>query len=172
MMIIQKNSAVTLQIEMRDSDGNALTDDEHHMSYLHGGFGNLFPKLEEALEGKQVGEECQLSLDPEDAFGDYDSELLRVEARAQFPETLEVGMQFEGVPSSAEDEEPSDEALAALIYTVTDIADGKVVLDGNHPLAGERIWVKARVSEIRPATEDEVAHGHVHGAHGVTHAHH
>jgi FKBP-type peptidyl-prolyl cis-trans isomerase SlyD len=165
-MLIQKDSAVTLTLEMRDSDGNQLTDDDHQMAYLHGGYGNLFPKLEEALEGKGLGHVCQISLDPEDAFGAYDADLLRVEPQDQFPDALEIGMQFEGVPGE------SDEDVEALIYTVTDIADGKVVLDGNHPLAGERIVITAKVTAVRAASEDEVAHGHVHGAHGVVHAHH
>lgn len=169
-MNIQHNCAVTLTLEMRDSDGNVLTDEHHQMAYLHGGYGNLFPKLEAALEGKTTGDTCELSLDPDDAFGDYDAELIRIESRAQFPDTLEIGMQFEGVPGG--DEPADEEALEPLIYTVTDIAEGRVVLDGNHPLAGERIWIHAQVAEVRPATEDEVAHGHVHGAHGVVHSTH
>jgi FKBP-type peptidyl-prolyl cis-trans isomerase SlyD len=170
-MQIIKDSAVTLTIEMRDSDGELLTEDDHKMAYLHGGYGNLFPKLEAALDGKAVGHIAELSLDPKDAFGDYDADLLRIEPRDLFPEVLEIGMQFEGVPGSGEQDDAEDE-IEALIYTVTDIADDRVVLDGNHPLAGERLIIKAEVNDVRSATDDELAHGHVHGTHGVSHADH
>jgi FKBP-type peptidyl-prolyl cis-trans isomerase SlyD len=101
-----------------------------------------------------------LTLEPEDAFGEYDAELLRVEPRDRFPEILEVGMQFEGVPASREEE--------ALIYTVTDITEERVVVDGNHPLGGERLWFKCSVPDVRAATADEMHHGHAHGDHGIS----
>jgi FKBP-type peptidyl-prolyl cis-trans isomerase SlyD len=100
-----------------------------------------------------------VTLEPEDAFGEYDAELLRVEPRSQFPQTLEVGMQFEGVPG--------DKAEETRIYTITDIAGESVVVDANHPLAGERLWFKCAVKDVRRATEEELRHGHVHGDHGV-----
>src|SRR5205814_10004423 len=125
-------------------DGEPLEEDGAELEYLHGGFGGIFPKVEQALEGKDVGEEVNLTLDPEDAFGDYDAELLRVEPRERFPETIEVGMQFEGVPGEREDE--------ALVYTITDVTPDTVVVDGNHPLAGERLWFRAKVSDVRKAT--------------------
>jgi FKBP-type peptidyl-prolyl cis-trans isomerase SlyD len=83
-----------------------------------------------------------------------------MEPQSRFPDPLTVGMRFEGLPGDADSGEP-------LIYTVTDIAEGQVVLDGNHPLAGERVWVRARVTDIRAATAEELAQGHVHGGHGV-----
>jgi FKBP-type peptidyl-prolyl cis-trans isomerase SlyD len=103
-----------------------------------------------------------LTLEPDDAFGEYDAELLRVEPRERFPEAVEVGMRFEGVPGEREDE--------ALIYTVTDVTPDTVVVDGNHPLAGERLWFRAKVSAVRAATREELKHGHVHGELGI-HAH-
>jgi FKBP-type peptidyl-prolyl cis-trans isomerase SlyD len=179
-MNIQDNHVITLSLELRLSDGETITDGEETVEYLHGGYDNIFPKLEEALQTKSVGDFVELALDPEDAFGDYDSDLIRVEERALFPDELQVGMSFEGVPESLEHEaEDSTEDIAedeeninddeALIYTVTDIADGKVVLDANHPFAGERIWVRAKVQAARAASEEEIEHGHVHGAHGVSH---
>ena len=132
-MRIERGRVVTLAFEMRNAKGEALEDADAQLAYLHGGFGGIFPKVEGALEGKQAGAEVSITLEPEDAFGEYDAELLRVEPRDRFPGTLEVGMQFEGVPGEAEEE--------ALIYTVTDITDDAVVVDGNHPLAG---------SEFRP----------------------
>ena len=158
-MPIDRGKVVTLAYELRDCDGQALEDEGARLSYLHG-YGGIFPKVEEALDGKDVGEEVSLTLEPEDAFGDYDAELLRVEPRSGFPETLEVGMRFEGVPGEREDE--------ARIYTVTDIAADKVVVDGNHPLAGERLWFKGTVAEVREATDEEIEHGHAHGEGVVT----
>jgi FKBP-type peptidyl-prolyl cis-trans isomerase SlyD len=146
---------VRLDYELKDCDGELLEDEGAQLEYLHGGYDGIFPKVEEALEGRDVGHELALTLEPEDAFGDYDAELLRVEPRASFPEALEVGMRFEGVPGDDEDE--------ALIYTVTDITAESVVVDGNHPLAGERLWFRAKVSGVRPATADELQHGHPHG---------
>ena len=161
-MPIERGSVVKLHYELKASDGELLEDEGAQLEYLHGGFGGIFPKVEEALEGRDIGHEMALTLEPEDAFGEYDAELLRVEARERFPEAIEVGMRFEGVPGDKEDE--------ALIYTVTDITPESVVVDGNHPLAGERLWFKAKVSALRAATQEELTHGHVHGDHGV-HAH-
>jgi FKBP-type peptidyl-prolyl cis-trans isomerase SlyD len=161
-MRIDAGTVVTLAYELRDADGQPLEDEGAQLSYLHGGFGNIFPKVEKALEGKDVGDEMSLTLEPDDAFGEYDAELLRVEPRERFPEELEVGMRFEGVPGDREDE--------SLIYTVTDITPESVVVDGNHPLAGERLWFKCSVKDVRRATPDEISHGHAHGDLGV-HAH-
>ena len=85
---------------------------------------------------------------------------MRVEPRDRFPETLEVGMQFEGVPGGREDE--------ARIYIVTDITDEAVVVDGNHPLAGERLWFQCSVKEVRDATDEEMQHGHAHEDPGIS----
>ncbi len=161
-MRIERGAVVTIAYELRDCDGKLLDEEDASVAYLHGGFGGIFPKVEAALEGKEPGAELRLSLDPEDAFGEYDAQLLRVEPRAKFPEVLEVGMSFEGVPGEGDRE--------SRIYSVTDIAGDSVVVDGNHPLAGERLWFACTVREVRPATEDELAHGHPHGELGVVHA--
>ncbi len=161
-MRIERGAVVRLRYELRDCDGEQLEDQGAEVEYLHGGFGGIFPKVEQALEGKDVGHEVSLTLDPDDAFGEYDAELLRVEPRNRFPDAVEVGMQFEGVPGDREDE--------ALIYTVTDVTPDSVVVDGNHPLAGERLWFKCAVTQVRKATNDELQHGHVHGDTGL-HSH-
>ena len=158
-MPIDRGKVVTLEYELRDCDGDALETDDARMAYLHGGFGGIFPKVEAALEGKDVGHEVKLTLEPADAFGEYDAELLRVEPRDRFPAEIDVGMRFEGVPGDRQDE--------ALIYTVTDVTPESVVVDGNHPLAGERLWFRAKVSDVRVATEEELQHGHVHGVDGL-----
>lgn len=158
-MRIERGRVVTLSIELRNTDGESLEDDDAQVAYLHGGFGGIFTKVEEALEGKEVGHEASLTLEPDDAFGEYDAGLMRVEPRERFPGTLEVGMQFEGVPGDREDE--------ARIYTVTDIAADSVVVDANHPFAGERLWFRCAVKDVRAATGEEMTHGHVHGDLGI-----
>jgi FKBP-type peptidyl-prolyl cis-trans isomerase SlyD len=161
-MKIAKNTVVTVNYKLSDAQDNLIEESQEPMVYLHGGYENTLPKIEEALEGKEVGYHTIIQVEPEDAFGEYDAELVKVEPRNRLPNPLEVGMQFEGVPDADEDEE-------ALIFTVTDIADDKVVLDGNHPLAGMALRFTLDVAEVRQASAEEIAHGHVHGAHGHHH---
>ena len=158
-MPIERGRVVTLAFDLRNAKGEALEEEGAELSYLHGGYGGIFPRVEEALEGKDVGHELAITLEPDDAFGEYDADLLRVEPRNRFPETLELGMQFEGVPGESDEE--------SRIYTVTDIADDAIVVDANHPLAGERLWFKCTVKGVRPATRDEMSHGHPHGETGL-----
>jgi len=101
-------------------------------------------------------------VEPEDAFGEYDATLVKVESRDRLPTPIEVGMQFEGMPDAGDEED-------AMIFTVTDISDDKVVLDGNHPLAGIALRFKLNVAGVRAATDEEIMHEHVHGAHGHDH---
>ena len=157
---IAKNSVVTLNYTVRDTDGAVIDDGEHPLVYLHGGYDGIFPVLEETLHAKKVGDVLQIKLLPEEAFGDYDEELILVEDAKLFPENIEVGMSFERVSEDGEEE---------VVYRVTDIADGKVVVDGNHPLAGVALVFDVTVAEVRPATTEEINHGHVHGAGGHHH---
>ena len=160
-MPISRGTVVTLQYDVRDASGNPLEEDGAVMSYLHGGYGGIFPKVEQALEGKSVGDEASLTLEPDDAFGEYDADLIRVEPRDRFPAEIQVGMQFEGVPDEQEDE--------AMIYRVTDVTKDKVVVDANHELAGERLWFSCSVRDVRQATDEELEHGHVHDEIGRAH---
>ena len=156
-MKIAKNTVVTVEYKLSDAQGDLIEEGREPMVYLHGGYENTLPKIEEALEGKEAGFEDTIQVEPEDAFGEYDANLVKIEPRNRLPEPLEVGMQFEGSPEAEdEDEQP-------LIFTVTDIADDKVVLDGNHPLAGMALRFTLKVTEVRAATEEEIAHEHVHG---------
>ncbi|MBA5640101.1 peptidylprolyl isomerase [Duganella sp. LX20W] len=160
-MKIAKNMVVTVNYKLSDAQDNLIEDGREPMVYLHGGYENTLPKIEEELDGKEVGYSSIIQIEPEDAFGDYDPALVKVEDRSRLPEPLEVGMQFEGMPDGADEE--------AMIFTVTDIAEDKVVLDGNHPLAGMALRFSLSVAEVRHATEEEIAHEHVHGAHGHHH---
>jgi FKBP-type peptidyl-prolyl cis-trans isomerase SlyD len=100
-------------------------------------------------------------MQPADAFGEYDAALIEIEPRGDFPRELQVGMQFEGLPEGGSDDD-------ALIYRVTEIADDRVVLDGNHPLAGMALIFTCTVTAVRPASAGEIAHGHIH-EHGHEH---
>lgn len=153
-MQVCKNSVVTLDYSVSDPDGNVVDPGREPLVYLHGGFDDVFPMIEEALQGKTVGESISVKMQPEDAFGEYDPELVQVEPRDRFPEHLEVGLQFEGAAEGDDDD--------VIIYRVTEIADGKVVLDGNHPLAGSALIFTCTVTAVRPASEEEITHGHVH----------
>jgi FKBP-type peptidyl-prolyl cis-trans isomerase SlyD len=163
IMNITKDTVVTLHYQLSDAQGNLIEQSSEPMVYLHGGYQNTLPKIEEALDGKAAGFEVTIQVEPEDAFGEYDAELVKIEPRNLFPDELEVGMQFEASPEG-------DPQADARVFTVTDIADGKVVLDGNHPLAGMALRFALNVVEVRKASDEEVAHGHVHGPHG--HHHH
>lgn len=164
LMKIEKNTVVTLIYRLSDAQDNLIEESVEPMVYLHGGYAGTFPKIEELLDGQEIGFETDLQLEPQDAFGEYDADLLRIEQRERFPEPLEIGMQFEGVPSSDDDEEgaeffAADDDEETLIYTITDLAEDRVILDANHPLAGMalRFWIQ--VSDIRAATPEEVENG-------------
>ena len=177
-MKISKNTIVSLRYKLTDAQNNVIEEPEAPMVYLHGGYDGTFPKIETALDGQDVGYETTLQLDPGDAFGEYDPELLKIEPRTRFPDPLEVGMQFEGVPDAddfSNDAEQARDVLddgdeddpSALIYTVTDVAENQVVLDGNHPLAGMALRFWLQVEEVRIATDDEIQNRHPQGAEGL-----
>jgi FKBP-type peptidyl-prolyl cis-trans isomerase SlyD len=163
-MKIEKNTVVSLRYKLTDAQNNIIEEPDSPMVYLHGGYEGTFPKIETLLDGQDVGYEASIQLEPSEAFGEYDPELLKIEPRARFPEPLEVGMQFEGVPDAEEEDDSGDVDDEPLIYTVTDVADSQVVLDGNHPLAGMalRFWVQ--VEGIRAATDEEIENRHAEGA--------
>ena len=160
-MAIVKNSVVSLHYEMYDVNNQLLDKTEEPIVYLHGGYDGIFPLVEEALHGKDVGDTVDVVLSPDDAFGEQEPDLVRIEDVGVFPVEVEVGMMFE-----ADDPETGE----VIIYRVTDVVDGKAVVDGNHPLAGMKIRFKATVESVRDASDEEIAHGHVHGQHG--HHHH
>ena len=149
-MQVAKDRVVSLDVELSDIWGNLIEHPSAPVLYLHGGYGDIFPLIEAALEGKSVAERIDVRLEPEDAYGDCDENLLLVESMEMFPEGLETGMRIEG---------EADGEADGVIYTVTDIAAGKVVLDGNHPLAGMALRFVATVVDVRPATPAEISEG-------------
>jgi FKBP-type peptidyl-prolyl cis-trans isomerase SlyD len=155
-MQVVRNTVVTLDYNVTDPDGDLVDAGTEPLVYLHGGHDGIFPMIEEALQGKKIGETVIVKMQPDDAFGEYDADLIEIEPRKAFPKELEVGMQFEGLPESGDEDD-------ILIYRVTEIADDRVVLDGNHPLAGMALVFTCTVTAVRPASTDEIEHGHIHG---------
>jgi len=146
---ISRNTVVTLAYSVSDTDGNMIDAGKEPLSYLHGGYNTIFLPVEVALHGKTVGDAVTVKLQPADAFGEYDPELVNIASVDELPQPLSVGMQIEGSPEECGDEE-------RFFVTVTDIADGKAVLDGNHPLAGISLIFTATVQDVRPATAEEI----------------
>ena len=142
-MLVASNTVVALRTELYDAQGQRLSAPAE-VTYLHGGYGGLLDALERALEGKRAGESVHLQLEPEQAFGEYDASLVRLEPVERYGEGIAVGMEME------EDDR---------MYTVTDVAGGKVVLDGNHPLAGMALRFSLDIVSIRQATAEEIARG-------------
>ncbi|MBK6005723.1 peptidylprolyl isomerase [Ramlibacter ginsenosidimutans] len=158
-MKIEKDTAVTLQYRVADANGRLIEQSKDPMVYLHGGYDNTLPKIEEALDGHDVGYETTLHLQPEDAFGQRDESLVRVIPKSEFPPGVKVGGQLEG---RTDDGQPR-------VFHVMKIKGPEVHLDGNHPLAGKALRFTLKVTGVRAATAEEIAHRHVHGEHGHHH---
>ena len=161
-MKIAKDTVVSLQYELFDSTGELLEKVDESISYLHGGYDGIFPLVEEALHGKRSGETCSVIMQPDEAFGEYDHNLVEVEPRSAFPKEVAVGMQFEGAPEASDEED-------FMLYTVVEVTDNEVTVDGNHPLAGKTLTFNCKVTGVREATPEELEHGHVHDEHGHVH---
>ncbi|MFE8644727.1 peptidylprolyl isomerase [Sphingomonas sp. NCPPB 2930] len=158
-MKIEKNTAVTLRFKVADAQGKLIEQSTEPTAYLHGGYQNTLPKIEEALEGQEVGYTTTLALQPADAFGERDESLVRTIPKSEFPPGVKVGGQLEG----------TTDAGTPHVFHVMKIKGAEVLLDGNHPLAGKPLRFTITVTGVRAASAEEVAHGHVHGAHGHHH---
>ena len=158
-MKISQDCAVTLHYQVATPQGKVLEQSKEPIAYLHGGYGNIFPKVEEALIGQEAGYRVTLDLSVTDAFGERDESLLQTIPKTQFPPGVKVGGQLEGHDANGH----------ARAFTVVKIKGDKVILDANHPLAGQALRFSAQVLDVRAASEEEVAHRHVHGAHGHQH---
>jgi FKBP-type peptidyl-prolyl cis-trans isomerase SlyD len=150
-MLIAAPCVVALTWQLADAQGAKIDELTEPVEFFYGG-DDLLPKVEEELAGQAAGHEAHLHLEPEHAFGDYRPELVCFEDRALFPQTIEPGMQFDGLPEGAVTPGmPGD-----VIYTVTEVYPSHVVLDGNHPLAGMALRLHLTVREVRAATDEEV----------------
>ncbi|MGL4666543.1 MAG: FKBP-type peptidyl-prolyl cis-trans isomerase [Saezia sp.] len=149
-MKIKSPCVVTLTWHMQDSMQQDIGKKEDSTEYFYGG-NDLLPKVEEALLDHQKGDQLSLYLEPEHAFGEYDSALVFFEESHIFPLNTEPGMQFEGLPEGAKNSSAAD-----VIFNVTEVYDNYVVVDGNHPLAGISLRVHLEVVDVREATEEEI----------------
>ena len=151
-MQVVKNSVVTLNYRVTNPEGVEVDDGKEPLIYLHGGYDDLFPKLEEALDGKTIGDTVTVRLHADEAFGEYDPELVQIEPLDKLPEEIEVGMELEGEATDEDDDE-------VIVYRVTEINGDEATLDGNHPLAGQALVFTCTVAAVRPATAEELANG-------------
>ena len=154
-MKITPQCVVALTWTLKDTLGEVLDELDEPVEFLLGG-NDLLVKIEEALQGHETGDKLELHLEPENAFGDYDENLVFLEARKLFPAELEEGLTFDGaaLPAGCTAGIPS-----AMLYTVTEIYPEHVVLDGNHPLAGIAIRLALKVESVREASEAEIGQG-------------
>jgi FKBP-type peptidyl-prolyl cis-trans isomerase SlyD len=160
-MQIAKNMVVSIHYTLTNDEGEVLdsSDGQEPLTYLHGSHG-IVPGLENALEGKVVGDSLQVSLAPEDGYGERIDELTQVVPRTAFGGAdLELGMQFR---AEGDNHHP-------LVFTIIDIDGDDITIDGNHPLSGETLNFDVEIMSVRAASAEEIAHGHVHGAGGHHH---
>ena len=152
-MQVTPQCVVALTWTLKDTLGEVLDELEAPVEFLVGGE-DLLPKIEEALQGHEAGDTLDLHLEPEEAFGDYDGELVFLEDRKLFPAELDEGMTFEQLPQGAKADAPK-----GTLYTVTEIYPDHVVIDGNHPLAGIALRLRLKIAGVREATEEEIGRG-------------
>lgn len=161
-MNITKDTAVTLNYKIHEILKGGIAGpllDKGDVAYLHGGYQNIFEKVEAALEGKAVGDTLTIDLSVEEGFGERDESLMRNIPKGEFPPGVKVGGQLRGT---------NDQGLPQ-IYNVVKIKGPVVILDGNHPLAGKPLRFSCKVTEVRAAEPVEIEHRHVHGGHGYHH---
>ncbi len=154
-MTVTKDRVVSINYTLTDDEGQVLDSSEGRepLSYIQG-VGAIIPGLEQALEGREQGENVSVSLSPEDAYGDYNEELIVNVPKERFPEPeqLEVGGQVQAQTADG----------GVQILTVAEIGNEEVTLDANHPLAGQGLHFEVSIEQVRDATEEELDHGHVH----------
>ncbi|MDD1618167.1 MAG: peptidylprolyl isomerase [Methylococcaceae bacterium] len=156
MMQVADNMAVSIHYTLTNDDGEVLDSSigDEALVYLHG-VGNIIPGLEKALHGKVAGDKFNVRIAPEDAYGELMEDMIQVISRDMFEgiDNIEVGMQFN-----------ADVSSGSGVVTVVNIEDDDITIDGNHPLAGLALTFDVEVIDVRAATQEEAAHGHIHGA--------
>jgi FKBP-type peptidyl-prolyl cis-trans isomerase SlyD len=155
-MNIAAPCVVSLTWRLRDAQGQPIDELAEPVEFFVGGE-DLLPQVEQALLDQSAGFEACLHLEPEHAFGDYRPELVCFESREIFPDAVEAGMQFDGLPEGAATPDMPTDA----IYTVTEVYPSHVVLDANHPLAGIALQLDLKVESVREATDEEIEAGSV-----------
>lgn len=154
-MQVADNTAVSIHYTLTNDDGEVLDSSmgRETLEYLHGS-GNIISGLEKALSGKVAGDKFNVRIAAEDAYGEFADEMIQVISRSMFEgiDNIEVGMQFH-----------ADVNYGTGVVTVIEIDGDNITIDGNHPLAGQALTFDVEVVAIRPATKEEMAHGHIHG---------
>ncbi len=158
-MKIEQDTVPTVAYRITDDKGRPIDAGTDPMEYLHGGYEATLPKLEAALSGHEAGDKLTVEFSAGEAFGMRDEALVRAIDKADFPPGVKVGGQLQG----------HDDEGNAHVFTVKKIKGNQVMLDGNHPLAGLALKFSLQVLAVRAASAEEIAHRHVHGAHGHHH---
>ena len=160
-MQITQDTVVSIHYTLTDDTGKTIDSSAggEPLAYLHGN-GNLIPGLERALEGRQAGDALNVKISPAEGYGEHDKSLIQQIPRRVLNgiDNIHVGMQLQA---------QSDQGSRAV--TVTHVAGDMVTIDGNHPLAGQNLNFEIQIADVRAATEEELAHGHVHGPGGHHH---
>jgi FKBP-type peptidyl-prolyl cis-trans isomerase SlyD len=158
---ISKNSVVTLHYTLTDDKNQTIdsSKDGNPLVYLHGAR-NIIPGLEDALEGRKQGEKFKVTVPAAKAYGEHMEEMIQHIPKNQFPDVdqLQVGMRFQ-----------ANSPEGPIVLTVVEVGDKDVLVDGNHPLAGQNLHFDVEVADVRAASPEELSHGHVHGAGGHDH---
>jgi FKBP-type peptidyl-prolyl cis-trans isomerase SlyD len=162
MTNITQDKVVGFTYILKDSEGIVLDEssDSEPLEYLHG-HQNIISGLESELEGLQVGDKKDIIIQPQDGYGLPQDSLIQSFPKTSFPDDieLEVGLELQ-----------ADTPNGPMAFIVMEIKEDEVIMDGNHPLAGETLFFAVEIKSVRPATQEELDHGHAHGAHG--HHHH
>ena len=161
-MTISTNSVVSIHYTLTDKDGGVVDSSQGQapLVYLHGA-GNIISGLESELTGKNVGDKFQVSIQPQDGYGEANPELIQSVPKSAFGEnqSISVGQRFTASTDGGQE----------VSVVVTEVSETEITVDGNHPLAGQILNFDVSVESVRSATEDEIAHGHAHGPGGVEH---
>jgi FKBP-type peptidyl-prolyl cis-trans isomerase SlyD len=162
--LIKKNTVVNLAYCLKNSKGEVLdqSDENQPFAYLHG-TGQMVPGLEKELEGLTIGDKKEVTVPPSEGYGELIPSLKTEAQRSSFPKGADIqpGMQFEG--------ESEGQGSKRIVFEVIAVEGDKIIVDGNHPLAGQTLHFSVEVKEIREATQEELAHGHAHGEGGAHH---
>jgi len=157
-MQITRHTVAAIDYTLTDASGQVIdsSEGEEPLSYLHG-VGNLIPGLEEALEGASPGDTLQVSVPPTKAYGEHDADLVQPIPIAAFDGVgqVEAGMRFQ----------VADDQGQPRTFTVFSVEDDQVLVDANHPLAGQTLNFSVNIVSVREATAEEIDHGHVHDGH-------
>jgi FKBP-type peptidyl-prolyl cis-trans isomerase SlyD len=146
-MTIKKNALVSLSLMLSDENGNAIEENDEDIIYLHGGYGQIFKKLKDELEGKNIGDKFSVALSASEAFGEFREDLVLRDLLSDMPQDVEVGMELEGLV---------DGVLEGVVFQVVEMDDTYALLDGNHPYAGVPMIATGEVLEIEYLSDEAI----------------